>query len=441
MLTTDAGITDEVMTWFEGKGILPETLFHFGITVGEAGEVNFPYGVNTKKRYGVPDGKRGFSWPKGQRVQLYNEADAGRKTIFLVEGETDTIRLKQEVMNNPDVGVLGLPGVESWSPDFMYHFTNTENVYVILDNDEDYAVQGRVDACMHSIRETLGKRARRIKLPSSVNDICDFFQQYDLDALRLIVDRVPKPGDSAFRSLDLTLPPPPVKWMVEDMICQGDINLLIGEPGIGKSWFTMDLAIAIAGGKDTFLSHRINKHGRVLYIDEENPEDLVYQRMTKLGMTKDVAKNIRYISNAGIRLDRDPDTLLEEAFSFDPILIVLDSLTRLHTEDENNAGAISKLFNDAIKPLSREAGAAVLLIHHVNKTDSPSGYKRSRGSGDITGSPDAAFDVRDLGNGILQVVNYKSRRIAQGHSLYYTIQDTPEGGVKLEGGPDIPIAF
>jgi hypothetical protein len=81
------------------------------------------------------------------------------------------------------------------------------------------------------------------------------------------------------------------------------------------------------------------------------------------------------------------------------------------------------------------------LIHHVNKTESSSGYKRSRGSGDITGSPDAAFDVRDLGEGILQVVNYKSRRIAQGHSLYYTIKDTPEGGVELQGGPDIPVPF
>lgn len=441
MISTKEGITPEVMDWFTSKGINSDTLFHFGVTVGENGEVNFPYSKLIKKRYGIPDGKRGFSWPKGQRVELFNRADANRPNIFLVEGETDTMRLKQELMDNDDVGVLGLPGIESWSPDFMYDFQSAENVWVILDNDEDYAVAGRVDQTMHKIRETLGRKARRIKLPNNINDVCDFFQEYDLDALRMIVDRVPTSDESHYKSLDLTLPPPPMKWMVENMFCEGDINLLIGEPGIGKSWFTMALAIAIAGGQDTFLSHPVLKHGKVLYIDEENPEDLIFQRMTKLGMTPEIAKNIRYVSNAGIRLDREPEVLLEECFAFEPILVVLDSLTRLHTEDENNAGAVAALFNNAIKPLSREAGAGVLLIHHVNKTESSSGYKRSRGSGDITGSPDAAFDVRDLGEGILQVVNYKSRRIAQGHSLYYTIKDTPEGGVELQGGPDIPVPF
>jgi hypothetical protein len=35
---------------------------------------------------------------------------------------------------------------------------------------------------------------------------------------------------------------------------------------------------------------------------------------------------------------------------YNPVLIVLDSLTRLHTDDENAAGAMSKLYNDGIKP-------------------------------------------------------------------------------------------
>jgi len=64
----------------------------------------------------------------------------------------------------------------------------------------------------------------------------------------------------------------------------------------------------------------------------------------------------------GIRLDCNPDEFIEEAMDYNPALIVLDSLTRLHTEDENQAGAMSKLYNDGIKPLARETAAAVVFL-------------------------------------------------------------------------------
>ena len=103
-------------------------------------------------------------------------------------------------------------------------------------------------------------------------------------------------------------------------------------------------------------------------------------------------------NNAGIRLDgSDADVLVEELSILEPALVVLDSLTRFHTEDENHAGAMAALFHNAIKPLARETGAGVVLIHHANKTDSNSSYKRSRGSGDITASVDSGFDVREQG--------------------------------------------
>ena len=88
------------------------------------------------------------------------------------------------------------------------------------------------------------------------------------------------------------------------------------------------------GGRDRqrepkFLGHDILEHGRVLYVDEENPEDLVYDRFRKLGVDRETAKNIRYLCNAGIRLDKaDADVLVEEALDFEPALVVLDSLTR-----------------------------------------------------------------------------------------------------------------
>jgi RecA-family ATPase len=224
------------------------------------------------------------------------------------------------------------------------------------------------------------------------------------------------------------------------MICGGDIHMLIGEPSIGKSWITMGMAIAVAGNAPTFLQRDVLTHGRVLYIDEESPQDLIYHRLHRLGLNPEIAKNIRYLSNENIRLDKQADDIVTEALDYDPELIILDSLTRFHTEDENNAGAMATLFNDALKPLARKTGAAVVLIHHANKTDSNSSYKRSRGSGDITAGADCGYDVRAIAERTVAVSNYKSRRAAQSDTFFVTIQDV-EDRVELIGGDTQYIPF
>jgi KaiC/GvpD/RAD55 family RecA-like ATPase len=440
---------EEMLAWFGTKGIEPETVGRFGVQVDDEGVIGFPYPSGTiKRRKQSPDGTRDFKppygWPRGKPLELFHvNQPTAATTAFIVEGETDAMKLDQELLaalgdNAPDV--YGLPGIEAWKEEWAKWFAPYERVYVILDNDVDYNVQARVDTAWRNMRWALNG-SKRVHLPEDVKDVCDFFSRYDLDLLRELTKRTPV-QTSRYRALDLTKEPPPVRWLVDGFICRADIHLMIGEPGIGKSWLTMALAAAVANKESKFLGHNILEHGRVLYVDEENPEDLVYDRFRKLGVDRETARNIRYLSNAGVRLDgKDADVLVEEALDFEPALVVLDSLTRFHTEDENHAGAMAALFNSAIKPLARETGAAVVLIHHANKTDSNSSYKRSRGSGDITASVDSGFDVRETGENSLVLATFKSRRKAQGEALYMTIQDTSEGRVQIVGGdaPDAPF--
>lgn len=424
------------------RGISDETLDAFGVSFPSDNEAAFPYGRGTKTRVHKDDGTRAFFWTKGTKPTLFRSPDADSMGhAFLVEGESDAMRLWQELGAERKSAVYGLPGIETWTDDMADTLSVHEKVWTVLDNDPGYDVTARVDNAWRNIRFDLGTKARRIRLPREVKDVCEFFDAYDLEALRMIMESSPL-AKSRFRPLDLTSEPPPVRWVVESMICRGDIHLLIGEPGIGKSWLTMALALAVASGGDSFLQHPVVDHGRVLYLDEENPPDLIFDRFRKLGMTQDAAKNIRYINNYGIRLDgKDVDQIIEEALDFEPILIVLDSLTRFHTEDENHAGAMAGLFHRAIKPLARETEAALVLIHHANKSDSNSSYRRSRGSGDITASVDCGFDVREIGEGALAIANFKSRRQAQGDTLYASITDTPGGTVEIVGGdvPELPF--
>lgn len=435
---------EAVAAWFEQeRGITRETLRHFNVGVRADGAVVLPYPNGEKVRKGIPHGEREFYFTSGVKPALFNQVEASKPACFLVEGETDAMRLWQELnpsgrTQDSDIGVVGLSGIETWNDEFANLFAGS--VKVILDNDRDYMVQGRVDAAWRNIRAALGGKAKRVRLPGDVKDVCEFFDTgYSLENLQTIVSN--SVGASRWRPLDLTQEPPPVDWLVQDLIVRGASHILMGEPGIGKSWLTMALCLGVVRGSE-WLGQPILHKGRVLYVDEENAEGLVFHRLRgQLGMTEEEAKNVRYLNNQGILLDRDSDSLIDEALEFSPELIVLDSLTRFHMGEEDKAGPMAQLYNSALKPLARETGAALVLLHHTGKTESNSSYRRSRGSGEIIANVDIGIDARQSGINAMTLATFKSRFRQAGDVIHVAIQNTPEGGVRLLGGatPEPPF--
>lgn len=423
----------QIIDWFhKQRGIRVETLAAFNV-VQEGNMINFPYPTGHKSRRDPTlDEKRLFVYD-GQ-MDLFISPKGDRKVVFLVEGETDTLRLWQELDGSN--AVFGLSGVEAWKPHYRDYFEESDRVFVILDTDSDYGTQKRSDNCWRQIKSSLGPKARRIVLPGGVKDICEFFSKYDLDVLRELCKRKATPL-TRFKRLDLTKKPPAMPWLIDGLICRGDVSLFIGNPGLGKSWLMMDLALAVSGGKDTWLGKKVNSTGPVLYVDEENPEDIIYGRFKSLGITETAANSIHYLYRPGIWINKEPDLLLEEAMEIEPALIVLDSLSRLHSEDENNANAMARLFREGIVPLARETNAAVMVIHHTVKSEQSNSFNRARGSGDIGASVDAAFDCRgsDI-PGRLSVSQYKSRRSISGNIFNVQIKETAEG-VSLDANNDL----
>lgn len=427
-------IETALLDWFrDQRGIEPETLGFFGVE--QDGEwVKFPYSYGTKLRSSpLVDGPRRFQNPKGASLDLFKSHTEATSTAFLVEGETDTMRLTQELeMGN---SVFGLPGVASWQPHFADYFRDSERVYVVLDNDAAYPASTATEKAWKQIRNDLGKKAKRVVLPADVKDLCEFFDKYDLDLFRELCVRK-SPILSRLTRLNLMVPPTETDWLVEDYLAAGDVNLFIGDPGLGKSWLMMDLAIKVAEGKGKWLDRQVLKGGRVLYIDEENPEDIILGRFNKLGLSEQAAKNIHFLYRPGIWLNREPDVLIDEAEEVEPILIILDSLTALHSVDENNANAMRGLFKEAINPLARDTGATVIVIHHTTKDVDASSFKRARGSGDLTAVVDCAVDARGTDEpGIFTLSQYKSRRRLGGELITVAIEDTLEGKVRLAARP------
>lgn len=413
--------------WYEQeRGIRPETLDAYKVR-REWGAAVFPYPEGEKTRTGFNEGEtRKFQFTPGKQPGLFlppAEPNNGN-VAFIVEGESDAMRLWQETGGY----VYGLSGLSTWKPEFAATFTEFDTVFLILDNEDEYenpTAFKMVEKAASAIRRDVGPKVQRVRLPLGIKDVCEFFAQYDLDLLRELV--ATQPTVSRFKALDLSKAPPPPNWLLEGLIAKGDMTLVAGASGLGKSWLTLGLLTAVADGHETFLGLDIHAQGNVLYIDEENPEDVIYQRLTKLGLKN--LGNVRYIWNNGIRLDKlqSAQELLSEAHDFKPELIVLDSLTRLHTKEENLAGDIAPLLNEGIKPLARETGAAVVVIHHHDKAGNG-----PRGSGDITASMDGALDAY-AGHvpGQFRLKLAKSRRRMAGNEMTVKIADMPDGTVHL----------
>lgn len=417
-------ILESHKNWFENeRSITGETLDAFGVESTSDDWIMIPYA--SRQRFRKMTGQREFKWGEGKGVSLFHPQTIDDATYaILCEGETDTMRLWQEGVKS----VYGLPGFQTFSEDALKPLFKYERVFVVLDNDSDYNVRTTVDGAWGRIRGILGSRARRIVLPDDVKDICEFFDSYSVDTFRDLTQQS-LAGNYHYKALDLTQQPPEYEWLVQGLICKGDTTLLVGEPNVGKSWISLSLAVAMADEHTSWLGHDVNNHGKVLYIDEENPHDVIYHRLRQLNAKN--FDNLRYLHRQGIRLDRYFDRILDEAIAFEPKMIVLDSLTRFHTKDENNAGEMATLFNDSINVLCRETGAAVIILHHTNKTDSKSSYVKTRGSSDIGAAVDCGIEARKTGANRFNLVHFKSRRTQAGGVTPIELCDTIDGKVDL----------
>lgn len=419
-------LTDYHKTWLTDKGINPEEAsLVYGIH-SENDSVVFPYPHSTKRRLVKEDAERRFTMEGA--IDLFvpqGGVDPDSKTLFICEGETDAMRLAQEV--DPTL-VTGISGLNGWKPAFADVYKNAETVYVILDNDLAY---DKTDTAWEKIRQDLGKKAVRVKLPDGTKDVCEFFSNFLPETFSEVLSEAKEnKGQFHYKSIDLTSEPPRTEWLVEPYFARSHVCLAVGLPGSYKSWISMSLAVAIAEGWDEWLGLPINAYNRkVYYIDEENPLDVIYDRLTSLGLTASGAANIRYLSDAGIRLDKNAKYVLDEAIAWEPSLIVIDSLTRIHSSNENASGEMAKILNDGVRPLARATGAAVLLLHHENKSDSTNPYVKVRGSGDIPASVDGGISVKKFGDtGMFEFMQFRARGTKEHKGgIRCKIEDTPEG--------------
>jgi RecA-family ATPase len=196
----------------------------------------------------------------------------------------------------------------------------------------------------------------------------------------------------------LTANDPEPEYLINNLIYTGQVILIAGEPGVGKSFLNYHIGMCLASGQ--FVLGREARQGRVLYFDEENsrPDLQQYVRWVWRGLGKPDPADLQerlYIEHctlAGQGTNRFR-YMGEVASRIKPDLIVVDTVTPCcGIEDENSNSEAAKAML-ALRRIRELAGptASMILLKHVKFSHDPNERTTIRGAKHWLGAVDAVI--------------------------------------------------
>lgn len=204
----------------------------------------------------------------------------------------------------------------------------------------------------------------------------------------------------------LTGPRPPIDWLPGRLLARGEQIALVGNGKVGKSLLALEWAWRSAAGLP-FLDDINHEPMRVMYIDYENPEDEVRDRLIALGADEPDLANLVYLPFPPFGpLDTPPGAALFAAAveHYNPQLVFLDTASRVISGKENDADPWLALYRLAIVPL-KAAGRSLVRLDHFGK-DTERG---ARGSSAKTQDIDHVWELTEGAGTSLQLKRTHTR--------------------------------
>jgi len=150
---------------------------------------------------------------------------------------------------------------------------------------------------------------------------------------------------------------PDVDTILGGGIVAGSVNLIAGQPGIGKSTLLLQLAYAVAA------------HASVLYVSGEESAHQIGLRAQRLGATR---------GNLQLATSTSADDIAATIISGTYQLVIVDSIQTMACADvSSSAGTVSQITNSThlIMTAAKQVDTAVILVGHVTKEGAIAGPK------------------------------------------------------------------
>ncbi len=265
-----------------------------------------------------------------------------------------------------------------------------------------------------------------------------------LGRLQLLGERmagVGRPPLAAVRLSDVE--PDELAWLWPCRIPRGRLTVLAGDPGVGKSFLSLDIAARVTRGDGwPDGSPGDGTPGTVVLLQaEDGLADTVRPRLDALGADPSRVVAIRGVVTAPDGLPRQVDlsrdvAALRQTLDGEPDvrLVVIDPLSAYLGDTDSHKDAAVRGVLAPLAALAEAHGAAVLALMHLNKRAGASALHRAMGSVGFTAAARAGWvvvpDRQDADRRVLAVLKMNLAPKVKG--LAFRLVD---GVVRWEDGP------
>lgn len=213
------------------------------------------------------------------------------------------------------------------------------------------------------------------------------------------------------------------KYLIDSILPQENLLILGGNPKIGKSFLAMSIAKAVLTGNPLWGRFPVRNTGPVIYVDLETSKPEFKNRFKKMKFDVNLPISFLHLPPAGVRLDKNAcfKPLMEKIEEVNPVLIIIDSLTRVHRQRENDSSLMSLVMERLRKIVNY--GVTVLVIHHHRKERGPRS-QMLRGSSDIQAAIDLEYALKRDGQSlVLECVGSRSKPLVEAIKLKINFEE------------------
>lgn len=224
---------------------------------------------------------------------------------------------------------------------------------------------------------------------------------------------------------------PDPKYLIQDIFIENGLAFIYGAPGCCKTFITLDMALSIAAGLPEWWGKAIERSGPVIYISSEGTSDMKFRIKAwceKRGLAgpplpfRLLHESMNFMNEDDVnKLIRTVDKAIEGLEGEVPVMIVVDTVSRVLPGADENLQKDMTLFIRACDKVKARFSCCTLGVHHTGRQG-----VNMRGSTVFDGAADASLFVsREEGAMEGQIFARKIKSATDGWTWSFAINKFP----------------
>ena len=319
---------------------------------------------------------------------------AGAQQVFVLEGEKAVEALRTlGFLATTSAGGAQAADKSDWSP-----LAGCEVIVSPDNNEAGERYVADVAKCLAAVVPATTLRIMRLPDLPEGGDVADFIAARRAagatdDRIRDDIERLADQAESALVDTDepqiVLLPmasvkPESVKWLWPGCIPMGKLTVIAGDPGLGKSFLTLDIAARTSRGTDWADCVNPNSAGGVVLMSaEDDPADTIRPRLDSAGADVEqvvLLEGMRIREEDGERtapVTLDHVAMLQKAIECTPNckLVIVDPISAFMGKVDTHVNAQVRAVLAPLAGLAASHGIAVVAVTHLRKGEGAAIYR------------------------------------------------------------------